>query len=250
MKNNGGVSEWSKKPINFCTSCPANCRYCYAKHIAVRFKQVKEEDWGNMKVREKDVRKKHRNYGTRVMIPSSHDIVPQNLTESLTVLENLLSVGNEVLIVSKPHLECVRAICEAFADYREQIIFRFSIGAMDNNILKLWEPGATSYDERKACLQMAFELGFDTSISSEPMLDSENIVELVADLQPFVTETHWIGKLNDLGRIKANSPEVAAAIEKVRQGQTDSRIMDIYHELGHLPHIRWKDSISKVIAKH
>ena len=39
---NQGTQEWSVKTINCCTGCSHDCRYCYAKGMAVRFKQVTE----------------------------------------------------------------------------------------------------------------------------------------------------------------------------------------------------------------
>ena len=38
--NCGGTQEWSVKTVNCTTGCSHDCRYCYAKGMAVRFKQV------------------------------------------------------------------------------------------------------------------------------------------------------------------------------------------------------------------
>jgi hypothetical protein len=68
----------------------------------------------------------------------------------MTVLGKLLEAGNEVLIVSKPHLDCIRAICDEFESFRNildvfegyhryRMVFRFTIGACDDRILSLWE---------------------------------------------------------------------------------------------------------------
>ena len=84
--------------------------------------------------------------------------------------------------MSKPHLDCIQAICQQFGDYREKILFRFTIGACDDTVLSFWEPGAPTYAERMASLQYAYEQGFQTSVSVEPMLDSANIDQLIAEL--------------------------------------------------------------------
>ena len=34
-----GTQEWSVKTVNCCTGCSHDCRYCYAKGMAVRFRQ-------------------------------------------------------------------------------------------------------------------------------------------------------------------------------------------------------------------
>ena len=94
------------------------------------------------------------------MFPSSHDITPTNLAGCLVFLEELLRVGNQVLVVSKPHLDCIEAVCEKFGDYQGQILFRFTIGACDDSVLSFWEPGAPEYAERKASLEHAYSEGF------------------------------------------------------------------------------------------
>lgn len=243
------TQDWADKTINFCTGCPNDCKYCYAKGMAVRFNQVKEDDWPNIRLREHDINKRHKNYGKTVMVPSSHDIVPENLDASLHVLRNLLAAENDVLIVTKPHLDCVKSICQELGEYKDQILFRFTIGARNNAILKLWEPGAPIYEERLAALQYAFKSGFETSVSCEPMLDSHDIVGMVAELLPFVTDTIWIGKLNYLGRLNVKSEEMADAVERINDGQADERIIEIYREVGHIPQIKWKKSFRKVICK-
>ena len=149
---NHGTQEWSVKTINCCTGCSHDCRYCYAKGMAVRFKQVTESQWPLERIRPKDVTMPHKKYDGQVMFPSSHDITPNNLDACLTVLKNLLDAGNRVLVVSKPHLVCIKEICERFESFKKRILFRFTIGACDDRILSYWEPNAPVYDERKHSL--------------------------------------------------------------------------------------------------
>ena len=113
-----------------------------------------------------------------VMFPTTHDITPKTLGPCVTALHHLLGGGNRVLVTSKPHLECVKAICNTFADFRHMILFRFTIGAFDDDLLQYWEPGALPFGERLASLKYAFKHGFQTSVSIEPMLDSANVVRL------------------------------------------------------------------------
>ncbi len=182
------------------------------------------------------------------MFPSSHDITPDNLDAALVVLGKLLRAGNRVLVVSKPHLEVIRAICDQFGDYRKSILFRFTITATSNEILAFWEPGAPTYEERREALAYAFDAGFDTSVSVEPMLDTSNIDQLVADLTPRVSHSIWIGKMNYLGRIKVDGPEVEAELERIRAGQTDEHICTIYNRYCYNRAIDWKNSIKDVVG--
>ena len=162
---------------------------------------------------------------------------------------NLLKAGNRVLVVSKPHLDCIEPICRDLASYRDQILFRFTIGACDGAVLSFWEPGAPAYAERMACLQYAHEEGFQTSVSIEPMLVSAHIDALVADVMPHVTETIWIGKMNHLGRLAKNaSAQLLTAIQGIEAGQTDAIIRAIHARHQANPVIRWKDSIRKVVG--
>ena len=248
-----GTKQWADKTVNYITGCSHDCRYCYAKCMAIRFNQVIAAEWPFERVRMHDVNRKHKRYSGRVMIPSSHDITPSNLDAGITVIGNLLAAGNYVLIVSKPHLECIKVICDAFTHYRNEFIetddgirryrmlFRFSIGACDDRILSFWEPNAPTYDERKASLIYAYEAGFQTSVSAEPMLDSANIDLLINDLSPCVTDSIWIGKMNHLGRFEKGTDMVLRqAVNKIRQGQAGSIIHSIRHRYKNNPLIKFK----------
>ena len=215
-------NDWSKKTVNFCSGCSNDCIYCYAKGMSMRFGQVKEGEWSKMRIREHDVNKKHRNYGELVMFPSSHDITPKVLNEAVVVLDNLLKVRNDVLVVSKPRHECITRLCDEFVEYKDKILFRFTIGAMDNDILSFFERGASRYEERKKALRYAFNNGFNTSVSVEPVLDMNNVIDLFFDLEPFVSETIWIGKMNHVKKnIKVKSPEIDRVVKEQCQENCD-----------------------------
>jgi DNA repair photolyase len=246
---NHGTQEWSVKTVNCCTGCSHDCLYCYAKGMAIRFKQVTANQWPQEQIRPKDVSKRHQKYDGQVMFPSSHDITPNNLGACLTVLKNLLDSGNRVLVVSKPHLDCINKICDTFGIFRDQILFRFSIGACDDGILSYWEPNAPSYDERKRCLIYANQAGFRTSVSVEPMLDSANIDTLIKELLPYVTHSLWIGTMNHSGRFrKVSNMVLRQAINTIRRGQTDSIIKAIYERHKTNLKIKWKKEIKKVVG--
>lgn len=244
-----GFKEWTVNSVNCCSGCSNNCRYCYAKGMAVRFKQMTPEEWPLERVRQKDVDKAQKFYPSRVMFPSSHDITPGNFDACFTVLEKLIVRGNEILIVSKPRFECIKRICDSFIKYRDRILFRFSITAMNDELFSFWEPGAPCYAERKAALVYAASSGFETSVSIEPMLDSENIVQLVDDLGPYVTDAIWIGKMNHIKKnIQIDSPELEEAVQRIKEGQTDERIKAIFNMLKDKSQIKWKGGIKKIVG--
>ena len=241
-----GTKEWASVSVNCMTGCEHDCNYCYAKAMAIRFEQATEKTWKIPRVREKEVKKGRRKTSGRIMFPTTHDITPKFLDPCLSVLKKMLAAGNEVLIVSKPHRECIERLCYELAEYKDQIMFRFSIGAMDNEILKYWEPGAPSFEERLYCLAHACETGFETSVSCEPLLDAFNVEDLVDELSPYVTHSIWIGKMNRIPeRCSKADPERVATI---REGQLDSSIWSIYEALKDNPLIRWKESYKAVLG--
>ena len=126
---------------------------------------------------------------------------------------------------------------------------RFSIGACDDQILSFWEPNAPNFEERKQCLKYAYKADFRTSVSVEPMLDSANIDILISELSPYVTHSIWIGKMNHLGRFEKGTDMVLKqATNRIRQGQMDIIIKQIYERYKNNPLIRWKEEIKKIVG--
>jgi len=251
--NTYGTHEWSVKTINFISGCKNDCRYCYAKSMGIRYKRNTPENWKNEVVRVKDLTKSIPKYKGTVMFPSSHDITPEHLTESIAMLDNILRSGNSVLVVSKPHLECIQKICNTFPVYKDKILFRFTIGSTNSQILKFWEPNAPSFEERLECLKLCHSLGYQTSVSSEPLLD-KNVDELIMKLSPFITDSIWIGKPNKLlFRTKINGHGDSETIQKCNEllsWITDPDfLLNLYTKYKDNPMIRWKDSIRKDLSK-
>jgi DNA repair photolyase len=250
-KRISGTKEWAQVNVNCCKGCRKDCVYCYARHNAVeRFHTVKPGHWTDEVIDQKQVDKKRGKISGVIMFPSVHDIVLTNVDACLIVLKKLLVAGNQVLIVSKPHLECVKRLCAELIEYRDQILFRFTIGALDEKILKYWEPGAPSCVERLQSLSHARFQNFKTSVSIEPMLDAPDIDTLVSMVTPFVSETIWIGTLNHIDtRVKITTAEDRAMVDEIKRTQSPGEIKAIYDRLnGTNPKIRWKDSIKKIMG--
>lgn len=245
-----GTYEWAVENANFISGCAHNCKYCYSKEMAIRFKRKTSKNWEKEQINSAQLIKKVKKVDGLIMYPSSHDITPINLQYSITFLQKLLESGNRVLIVSKPHMIVIKEICETFSKFKEHILFRFTIGSNNSNVLKFWEPNAPSYEERMNCLKYAYEHGFSTSISCEPMLDS-NIEQLVLELDPYVTDSIWIGKANFLlRRLKMNGITDIDNITKANElisSQSDSKIKTLYNNLSTNQKIKWKESIKKIV---
>jgi DNA repair photolyase len=250
-----GTAEWAVANANCIIGCRNGCKYCFARYNAcTRFKTIKEEDWTNEKIDWKNVNKKWNKINGTIMFQTKSDISPntedaKTLDASIACLKNILKPGNDVLIVSKPHIECITALCSELRNFKDKILFRFTIGAMDNEILKHWEPNAPSFGERFDCLQHAFKAGFKTSVSSEPMLDSNGVVQMFDMLEPYVTDAVWIGKMNHVRqRVKVQTAADKKYVDMIVRGQTDARIHEIYAELKDDPKVRWKESFKTVLG--
>lgn len=249
-KKISGTREWAVAGVNCTLGCPHDCRYCYARYDkVVRKAEIAGDQWPLAEVYPGAHDQQFPCYPGTVMFPTEHDIHPQNLSLCLTIIKNLLSASNDVLVVTKPHLSCVREMCKALYPWQEQLLFRFTITARDNGILKLWEPGAPLYEERLAALRHAFEQGYATSVSIEPMLEAEHVQDLVEELLDYVNQTIWLGKMNKIEeRVQLDSRELRNDLQRIKKGQRDLEIIRIYERLHHHECIRWKESIKKVVG--
>ena len=182
------------------------------------------------------------------MFPAHHDITENNLLNATATIQMLLASGHSVLIVSKPRVKVIAALCDSLRAFDKELIeFRFSIGSASQEILSYWEPYAPRLTMRQACLAIANANGFKTSVSCEPMLDilPESVVSLV---ESWVTETIWIGLPNFLAsRLALNGQrdDVKAMGRQLMASFTDEVVARIYANLKDDPKIRWKDSMRK-----
>jgi len=221
--------------------------------MAIRFKRKTPETWKVEEVNERKIAASIKKYSGRVMFPSSHDITPQNLEHSVKFLQKLLGAGNDVLLVSKPHYECISRICTDFENYRDKILFRFTIGSPDTKTLKYWEPSAPSFAERLKSLKVACSEGFPTSVSIEPILDKRtSIVRLVEKVEPYVSNAIWIGKPNFLfRRLKLNgivSSDILGKAATLERWCSDEEIEMLYSALKENKKVKWKESIKKIVG--
>ena len=254
-KKKTGTLEWAGDTMNIQIGCEHGCRYCYAAELAIKQYGycISQEAWLDPIINQKKVDLPHkRKYPDGVMFPSTHNITPRNLSEYLCVLRKLLDAGNQVLIVTKPHYDCVSVICEGYKSYIDQITFRFTIGSIRNDILKFWEPGAPSYLERMSCLEYAFSSGFRTSVSCEPMLDAWPH-HVYAAVEEQVTDTIWFGKMRNMNSrvdFKAmTKKQQQLYVVPLMKAQQDSVILGYVAMMKDWPKVRFKDSIQEVIDK-
>lgn len=246
-----GTKEWSNASANFQVGCEHDCRYCYARETMIRYKRITDmNEWRNPRVNRKRVAGSWPYVEGTVMLPTTHDITPRNIEESVTVIRKNLKAGNNLLIVSKPHLDCIKRLCKEFGGFKHHILFRFTIGTLDETVAKFWEPGAPSIKERLEALAYASGAGFATSVSAEPFFD-RTIDLLAMQALPLITDALWIGKLNKI-RERVHTAGWTdyewGFLRTVETEQTDERIVALYNRLKIYPKIKWKESIKKVVG--
>ena len=246
-----GTKEWADRSENCLNGCSHDCKYCYAKSTVLRFRRNAPQNWQNEILKPDILKKEFRKFKGKIMFPSAHDITPAHLDDCMTYLKHMLKPGNQVTIVTKPHLDCVKAICEEFGWYKNKILFRFTIGSSDSTTLKVWEPNAPDFAERFESLKYAYEMGYQTSVSCETMLD-DNIGDVINQVSPFVIDSSWLGKMNHLrGRLKHNEetdPVTIQEAEQLMECQADEKIKQLYSRYKDNPLIKWKESIKKVVG--
>ncbi len=195
--NTKGTKEWACSNVNFSKGCSNGCRYCYARRMANRFGWKKYDDWPNMENKNEMARKGFKKRQGWIMSPSSHDITRSNINLALKIFSNILQSGNNLLIVSKPRLKLVKQLCEELLPWKKQILFRFTIGTLNDKIRRYWEPFAPSVRQRLKTLEYTYNEDWSNSVSVEPFLDG-NLLELIDTINPFVNQTIWIGPMNKI----------------------------------------------------
>jgi len=245
-----GVAEWADVSVNLFKGCYNDCLYCYAKNFAERGNWQSRDTWTTMIPNEKNIKKRHKKYNGRVMFPTSHDITddPFVFSTCLETLDKLLNWGNEVLITTKPRFVVVKAICDNYLDkpeLKKLIQFRFTITSIIDTKLEFWEKNTPKYRERLESLEYAFNKGYKTSVSIEPMLDF-HIIGLINDIYPYITESIWLGIMNYVSKELINDNDRYSEIIMINS--TD-HLKNLYFLLRDIPKIRFKDSIINKLKK-
>lgn len=245
-----GTREWAEKTANCIRGCSHDCRYCYAKCMAIRFGRKTKDTWRVEEHVANQINSICHGKSARVMFPSTHDITPATLEACADAITRMLTHGHFLLIVSKPHAECIKRLCSDFSGHRDRILFRFTLGSADNQVLRFWEPNAPSFEERVECLRITRLAGFQTSVSCEPMLDND-IFRVVDAVIPHVTDCIWLGKMNRVRQtlvINGADSEIMSKAEQLMSSHDDRFIRNLYNHFKASPNIKWKDSIKKIVG--
>lgn len=266
-KRISGTKEWAHFTLSCYQGCDNNCSYCWAQADKIQKNKQRKPNKVTPENRHIPIKREWKNFTTafrtgqrehgkesRIMFPGTHDITPKTIEYCLEALKHILDApgsNHNVLIVSKPTLDCIVRLCAELEPYKDRIMFRFSIGSINDEVLGLWEPDAPPIKERLSSLKYAFDNGYKTSISCEPSLD-EKVLALVEELSPYVNDYIWIGKANNfVPRLKNNGCDdnihIKAAYMLIKL-QTTDYISALYADLKDHPKVKWKDSIKETLG--
>jgi hypothetical protein len=185
------------------------------------------------------------------MFPTTHDITPANIGPAVKFITETLANRNQMLIVTKPHITCIDAICEAVLKQgtESQVMFRFTIGSTDDADLSFWEPGAPGFEERFKSIALAYSLRFKTSVSAEPLLgDPYALYEM---LSPFITDQIWFGAMNHMdsrvGRTGWSAAEMLFWNKVYWLYNSESCVRKLYNTYRNYSKVAWKDSYKRML---
>lgn len=236
---------------NIIVGCAHNCVYCYARATALENNVINSaEDWTRERVvTEKLNEAQSLSPGVLYRFPTHHDITPALLQPSLFYIDKLLRAGNAVEVCSKPHLECIRAICETFQAFTDKLSFCFTIGSTNAATCAWLEPGATTPEERIEALKLASRSGFKTSVSIEPMLEDEvGTSEVIRRVYPYVTEEISIGRMWSLGkRISLLGRDREEVLRYFQFVNADKTIKAVYERFNGDSKIVWEKTVTDLV---
>ena len=130
------------------------------------------------------------------------------------------------------------------------IMFRFTIGSYSDKVLSFWESNAPCFKERFDSLKYAFNEGFQTSVSCEPVLDG-SIPIVVYKCLPFITGTIWLGQMNDIkSRVDISNldDDNACFLYMAQHCQDIDFVQWLYAIYRDNSKVRWKESYKKVLG--
>ena len=74
-----GTAEWAASNLNYIKGCSNDCKYCFSKEMAIRFKRKTPENWKEEEINWEAYNKNIKQREGFIMFPSTHDITPKHL---------------------------------------------------------------------------------------------------------------------------------------------------------------------------
>jgi DNA repair photolyase len=194
----GKAAEYSPLAMNIYKGCAHGCVYCYAP--SATYKQ-RETFHANVQPRnnffkelEKDLMKFRGDKRPILLCFTTDPYQPIEETAKLTryALKKLIENENSVKILTKGGMRAARdfgLMAGGCCDFGTTLTF------LDEPRSRSWEPGAAPPADRIGGLRAAKEAGIKTWVSLEPVIDPEQVYEIIAATHEFV-DLYKVGKIN------------------------------------------------------
>ena len=197
----GRAREYAALACNLYTGCTHGCLYCYAPGCLHKT----HEAWcANVRPRDGilgalivDTFKLHREKcKDEILFCFTSDPYCLGIDTSTTrkALEIVGDAGLRATVLTKGGT----AACRDF-DLLKKYGFRFgsTIVFVDDDWRKHWEPNAAPIYDRVQALKIAHEMGIETWVSMEPVIDPTQALAVIEAIHPFV-DSWKVGKINHM----------------------------------------------------
>jgi DNA repair photolyase len=194
----GRAREYSPKALNHYAGCTHGCTYCYVVPMMKKFKSGYDQKnviprFDVLKGLEKSALKaKEQVLLSFTCDPYSEEEPKHRLTRR--VLEIFAKCGTPTAILSKGGVRSL-ADMDILKSMGKRVKLGATLSCMEKKTWIEWEPGAASPEERLNALKKAHESGIETWASLEPVIKSEETLELIKESNKFV-DGYKVGKMN------------------------------------------------------
>lgn len=222
--------------INPYTGCESGCIYCYA--VFMKRYTDHSEPWGEFvdvkvnapKILEKDLKKK--NPGSILISTVTDPYQPLEKKYKLTrsILDRLAETKLEVSILSKNSLvERDLDVLKKFDS--EKIKVGLTINFLEEKHRKIWEPNASSIEDRIETLQKISQAGINTYVHVGPYFPNiTNLKEILERTKDHI-DSFMIENLNHKGKkknkiekvIRANYPKLVKDYDEIFQDDSEHK---------------------------
>ena len=194
----GKAGEYSPLAMNIYKGCSHGCVYCYAPaatynqrgsfHANVQPRNNFFQELG------KDVIKFRGDKRPILLCFTTDPYQPIEETAKLTriSIKRLIENGNSVKVLTKGGMRAARdfdLMATGNVDFGATLTFLDEARSLE------WEPNAAKPSDRIDALRMAKEAGIKTWASLEPVIDPEQVYEIIKATHEFI-DLHKVGKLN------------------------------------------------------
>lgn len=194
----GRALEYGKKACELYMFCGHGCRYCYVPGCT----GVKESEWRKVNAVPLQNAIGALRKSAEKWAGSSERVLFSFFSDPYNPMEPRVGVMREALSIMRandiPFQVLTKGGSRAVRDfylYGPHDAFATTMVFITEAMVKKWEPGAASVEDRINAIRMAKRKGIETWVSLEPVIDVEESLEIIRITAPWV-DLFKVGKLN------------------------------------------------------